>query len=630
MQQAYKTIFRIIYENKYIFCCFFIINVIRSGLEILFPYFSKLQIDQLENRYTSFFNIFYVNPELIFALIVFIIIVSNVFKSVFSIISGLLYSKINYDCSVKIEKDFYERVEKFDVGFMQNPRNRRIANNSIDMLFMTRNLLDFSSEQIGIIISILGILPVIAYFSPSIFLVILITGAIQIIIIKARTKKDKILNIIEGKISSHLWELRNLIFYEFHNIANIDSSNYVINKYWELRKKEYLLEMKSYKIREKYSVAGLVSQNFSYMFIAIFVGHEVMTGNSTIGTFTMLMLYAGNVQNVFEDIARTVSNLSSMAIQFHKVDFFMNLKPRLKLNLIKNIKQPILGNIIFNNASFNYPSFLKEEKEYIKSIIKEEKKIKKKKGSGWEFDDISEWKNILKEKERKMPLVLKKINIEFKANEITALVGRNGSGKTTLANLIIRNYDPIKGNISIGGINLVNLDPHYIKKYVSIIPQRPFLLESFSVRENVYFDNKNKKIDNLIWDIFERLDLKKDIEKLPKKLDSIIGDDIQFSGGQSQLLSIARVLIQNRPIIIFDEGTSQLDAEHEAKIINILNDVKFGKTIIVITHRMTTARKSDTIYVIDDGRIVENGRHDVLVKRSDGLYKKFWDLQVVN
>ncbi|MBW6441253.1 ABC transporter ATP-binding protein/permease, partial [Patescibacteria group bacterium] len=90
-----------------------------------------------------------------------------------------------------------------------------------------------------------------------------------------------------------------------------------------------------------------------------------------------------------------------------------------------------------------------------------------------------------------------------------------------------------------------------------------------------------------------------------------------------------RVLIQDRPIIIFDEGTNQLDAEHETKIVDILSGLKEEKTIIIITHRMTTARKADQIYVIDGGEIIEKGKHEKLLKKKNSLYKKFWNLQVI-
>ncbi|MDF1497953.1 MAG: ABC transporter ATP-binding protein [Patescibacteria group bacterium] len=608
---------------------FLVIGVIQSGLVLLIPYFSKLQVDQLENKYSDFFGVFSSSPEFIFVLIVFLSVIVNLLEKIFASISSVYNKKIDYNCSVKLEKELYNCIEKFDAGFMKNPRNRRIVNSSIDVTYLVGRLLSFASSQINITVAVFGILPIVAYFSPSIFIVLLFSGVVQIIIINSRTKKDIMLNVVKERKLSRFWELQNLIFYELQNITNIDSDNFVMKKYWGLRETRYNLEKKEEEIYGKYSILESLAQNFAYIFTALFAGFQVTNGNITIGSFIMLILYISLLQGVFRDISSVIPDLNSILIKFHKLEFFMNLKPRLKLDKIKNINYPVYGDILFENIDFSYPNFYKEEREYIKSIVRKEENLQKKSSFVWEFGDLSEWKQILSKKGGKMPIVLKKIGIKFKKGEITAIVGRNGSGKTTLVNLITRNYDPKRGNILIGNNKLINIEPKYVKKYISIIPQEPFMLESFSIRENISFGEFEKDIDEKIWKIFEVLDLKNEIEKLPKKLDAIIGDDVQFSGGQLQLLSIARVLIQNRSIIIFDEGTNQLDAEHEAKIVDILKKLKKEKTIIIITHRMTTARKADQIYVIDGGEIIEEGNHQKLIKKKKGLYKKFWDLQVV-
>ena len=629
MNQQYKLITKIISQNKILFAMFFVFSALQSGLLLLVPYFSKLQIDQLENQFGDFFGVFHTRPEIIFAIIVFLAVLANLLERIFGIFSSIYNRKINYICSVKIEKELYDRIEKFDVGFMQNPRNRRIVNSSMDLTYIIQRLADFISSQFRTIITVFGILPIMAYFSLEIFAVAVFFGIIQIMIIKTRTKKDVLLNLAEDRTMSRFWQLQNLIFYQLQNIANIDDSNFVMRKYWDLRKRKYETRMKIEKLYERYSILELVSQNFTYAFTAIFAGYQVATGSLTIGSFAMLLLYTASLQGVFNEISSALPDWKTMSIQFHKLGFFLNLKTRLNLNSIKDITGSIKGEIIFENVSFSYPNFYKEEKEYIKSIITKEEELKKKATGDWYIEDLAEWEEIISKQYKQMPQVLKKVNCVFEKGKITALVGRNGSGKTTLSNLITRNYDPRSGSIKIGDYNLLNIEPKHLKKYISIIPQEPFLLESFSIRENISFGKFNKDTDKKIWELLEILDLKKDIKKLPKKLDSIIGDDVQFSGGQSQLLSIARVLIQDRPIVIFDEGTNQLDAEHEARIMDILKELKKEKTIIMITHRMTTARKADKIYVIDKGEVIETGKHQELIKKKKGLYKKFWDLQVI-
>ncbi|MCK5475354.1 MAG: ABC transporter ATP-binding protein [Candidatus Pacebacteria bacterium] len=616
-------------QNKILFAIFFVFSAFQAGLFLLIPYFSKLQIDQLEDRSGNLFGIFYTSPEIIFVIIIFLAVLANLLERLTGIFSSIYNRKINYICSIKIEKELYDRIEKFDVGFMQNPRNRRIVNSSLNLTYIIQRLADFISSQFRTIITVFGILPIMAYFSLEIFAVAVFFGIVQIMIIRARTKKDVLLALAEDRTMSKFWQLQNLIFYQLQNIANIDDSNFIMEKYWNLRKKKYEIRMKIENLYEKYSILEVVSQNFTYAFTAIFAGYQVTAGNLTIGSFTMLLLYTASLQSVFNEISSVIPDWKIISVQFHKLGFFLNLKTRLNLNSIKNIDDSIEGEIVLKNVSFSYPNFYKQEKEYIKSIIEKEEKLKKKAVGSWYIEDLAEWEEIISKQHKKMPQVLKEVNCVLEKGKITALVGRNGSGKTTLVNMITRNYDPKEGNIKIGNNELLNIEPKYLKKFISIIPQEPFLLESFSIRENISFGRSDKNTDKKIWELLKILDLEKDIKKLPKKLNSIIGDDVQFSGGQSQLLSIARVLMQDRPIVVFDEGTNQLDAEHEAKIMDILKGLKKEKTIIMITHRMTTARKADKIYVIDKGKIVETGKHQELIKKKRGLYKKFWDLQVV-
>ena len=629
MNQQCKLISRIISQNKILFAIFFVFSAFQAGLFLLIPYFSKLQIDQLEDQSGDLFGIFYTSPEIIFVIIIFLAILANLLERLTGIFSNIYNRKINYICSIKIEKELYDRIEKFDVGFMQNPRNRRIVNSSLDITYIIQRLADFISSQFRTIITIFGVLPIMAYFSLEIFAVAIFFGVVQIVIIRARTKKDVLLVLAEDRTMSKFWQLQNLIFYQLQNIANIDDSNFIMEKYWNLRKKKYEIRMKIENLYERYSILEVVSQNFTYAFTAIFAGYQVTAGNLTIGSFTMLLLYTASLQSVFNEISSVIPDWKIISVQFHKLGFFLNLKTRLNLNSIKNITDPVKGEIVLKNVSFSYPNFYKQEKEYIKSIIVKEEKLKKKAVGNWYIEDLAEWEEIISKQHKKMPQVLKKVNCVLEKGKITALVGRNGSGKTTLVNMITRNYDPKEGSIEIGDNKLLNIEPKYLKKFISIIPQEPFLLESFSICENISFGRSDKNTNKKIWELLKILDLEKDIKKLPKKLNSIIGDDVQFSGGQSQLLSIARVLMQDRPIVIFDEGTNQLDAEHEAKIMDILKGLKKEKTIIMITHRMTTARKADKIYVLDEGKIVEIGKHQELIKKKKGLYKKFWDLQVV-
>lgn len=131
MNQQYRIVSNIISQNKFAFFIFFLISVIQSGMALLVPYLSKFQIDQLESQHRNFFGVFHSGPVVIFTFIIIITVAVNLLNKIFSTASNIFKEKIDYGCSIKLEKEIYDRIERFDAGFMQNPRNRRIVNGSI-------------------------------------------------------------------------------------------------------------------------------------------------------------------------------------------------------------------------------------------------------------------------------------------------------------------------------------------------------------------------------------------------------------------------------------------------------------------------------------------------------------------
>lgn len=631
MKQEYNLILKIMFQNKALFVAFFIINIVQGGFAVLFPYFSKLQVDQLESKNPDFFSGISASPEIIFAGIVVIAALTIILENIFDIISDIVKERASFVGSMKTEKELYDHIEKFDASFMQNPRNRRIVNSSLDLIFMVYRFFVLVSQQSKALIGLVIILPIVAYYDPAVFGILLVGSMVQLAIRQIWIKKHVLFNFARERQDSKFWQLQNLIFYELHNIKNTDSSDFIMKKYWDLRREKYRLEIEAVKLYGKTTLTEIMIQNVTYVIVALIVGFQVIAGVQTIGSFVMLVQYVAYLKGSFADISSAMSDFTMISIQFQKLGFFMNLKPRINLDRTRKIKGPISGDVVVRDVNFRYPSFYKEEREYIRSIIKKEEKLKKINVVMWQFaDDLANWKEIFSKSPRAMPLVLKKVSCIFRKGEITALVGRNGSGKTTLINLITKNYDPVSGKMRIGEHDVANIRPDFLKKHVSVIPQEPFLLESFSIRDNIAFGERSRSVEKRIWELLEVFGIDETIRKLPRKLDTIVGDEVQFSQGQKQLLSVVRVLIQDRPIIIFDEGTNQLDAEHEAMLMNVLNEHKRDKVVIIITHKMTTVRKADSIYVIDKGIISEHGTHKELLEQKESLYRKFWDLQVVD
>ena len=222
--------------------------------------------------------------------------------------------------------------------------------------------------------------------------------------------------------------------------------------------------------------------------------------------------------------------------------------------------------------------------------------------------------------------VLKDINININGGKMTALVGHSGSGKSTLLNLIPRIYDPTSGQILVDDQIIKNINLSSLRKEISIVDQNTTLFDD-SVFNNIKYAKPNASND----EVYKAAEMSMCIEfinNLEKKFETIIGENgVKLSGGEKQRLSIARAFLKNSKIILLDEATSSLDSETEEKIQKALNKLTSNKTTIVIAHRLSTILNSDTIYVLDKGSVVAQGKHDELLN-SSSIYKNFYNKQI--
>ena len=218
--------------------------------------------------------------------------------------------------------------------------------------------------------------------------------------------------------------------------------------------------------------------------------------------------------------------------------------------------------------------------------------------------------------------VLNHISFTAKQGEITALVGLSGSGKSTISLLIPRFFDPDEGHITIGHVDLKQMNSDYLLSLVSFVFQDVFLFKQ-SVINNIRIGKPDATIDEVIA-IAKVAQCHEFIEKLANGYDSIIGSDgIHLSGGEMQRLAIARALLKNSPILILDEATAFADPENESKIQLAMKALMKNKTVIMIAHRLSTIKDADKIIVLDKGNIAESGTHEQLFSNK-GTYYKMW------
>lgn len=230
--------------------------------------------------------------------------------------------------------------------------------------------------------------------------------------------------------------------------------------------------------------------------------------------------------------------------------------------------------------------------------------------------------------------VLRNVDLEISHGEKIGIAGLNGAGKTTLIKLLCRIYDPSEGRITLNGVDIRRIPYRVYRAHIGIVLQ-DFTLFSYSVRENIMFDSASRETacrdEERMWDSIEKSGLTEKIKKLPKGADTYVyknldREGVEFSGGEGQKLAMARAIFKKADLLLLDEPTSALDPMAEYEFFSRLNDISEGRTSLFISHRLSSTRLCDKIYVIADSRIAESGTHESLMARG-GIYAKMFRMQ---
>ncbi len=228
--------------------------------------------------------------------------------------------------------------------------------------------------------------------------------------------------------------------------------------------------------------------------------------------------------------------------------------------------------------------------------------------------------------QRKDMTVINDISFSAKSGEKIALVGSSGAGKSTIASLLQGFYTPTKGSIEIDDKNMRDIELNHLRRHMALVPQE-VLLFGGSIKENIAFGRPDATEEEIIA-AAKQANALQFIESFPEGMDTEVGDrGIQLSGGQKQRIAIARAILKNPTILILDEATSALDSESERLVQEALETLMEGRTSFIIAHRLSTIRKADKILVLENGRIIEEGTHEELAEKENGVYANLSSLQ---
>ncbi|MDD5836256.1 MAG: ABC transporter ATP-binding protein [bacterium] len=380
-----------------------------------------------------------------------------------------------------------------------------------------------------------------------------------------------------GKINGHIEEI-----YSGHNVVDCYNAKEDVTKDFD----ELNERLKDCNKKSQF-LSGLMQPmmgfigNFGYVMVCIVGALLTMNGHITFGVIVAFMIYVRLFTNPLSQIAQAMTSLQTTAAASERVFEFLDeqeMKSEADKTKVLN-KNDVKGNIEFKNVKFGY--------------------------------DESR-------------LIIKNFSAVAKPGEKIAIVGPTGAGKTTMVNLLMKFYEINSGDILIDGVSTKDLTRENIHDLFVMVLQDTWLFDG-TIRDNIKF-NKSDVTDDEIWAACKTVGVDHFIKTLPGGLDCVIGENDSISGGQKQLLTIARGMIENAPFLILDEATSNVDTRTEELVQKAMDKLMEGRTSFIIAHRLSTIKNANLILVMNEGNIIEQGTHDELMAKN-GFYAELYNSQ---
>jgi len=573
MIKVLKIFYSFVTKKKLLFLLVLTIIVLSSIVNSITPYFYKIFVDEIPS-----FNY----QHLIYILLIYtgVRMLGTYLNALSFGIGDLILKESAADARISV----FKHIQDLDLAFHVNK-----STGSLISIFKRGDGAFFNFYHhihfriLDIVVSFFVMLFFFTKLDPWIGVITVCSFLVSLIaarfVISFNIKTREKFNDEEDRVSAILVD----------NMINFETVKLFSKEYWELNRLKKAFEV----WKEKLWTHGLSFRAFDIslgtiidisVFLSLYAALKFAVNKSmSLGDFVLII---GFINFFYPKVFELVWGFREIAKSYADIQKYFGI-----FNYEVEVKDPekplrpsnISGEIIFKNISFSYKDGQKN--------------------------------------------ALHNFDLKIKDGESVAFVGRSGSGKTTLIKLLMRFYDPEKGQVLIGGIDIRKITKSDLRSYMGVVPQEPILFDN-TIAYNIGYGDPTAsqkgiraaaKIANI--DSF--------IESLPKKYNTNVGErGIKLSGGQKQRLAIARMVLSNPKIIIFDEATSQLDSESESLIQEALWKSSKNKTTLIIAHRLSTVMRADKIIVMEKGKIVESGSHKLLLNQKNSLYSHFWDLQI--
>ena len=484
---------------------------------------------------------------------------------------------ISYDLRLTI----YAHIQKLSLAFHDNKRTGDLISRVTDDIEAIQSFI--MNGLLGVLINamtLVGMIAVMFWLNWKFTLIALSVVPILFVVVYSYTRRIKKaareVRKKEGEITSVVQEVLSSI----RVVKAFAREDYEVRRLEQDSLEAVDIAMRARTLKAKLTpLVGIVVAVGTGL-VLWFGARLVMSGSLTAGSLVVFILYLGKMYKPMQEISKMTDTYSKAAVGYERLQEVLETELEIK-DLPKAKRAPkFRGEIEFEQVSFSY-------------------------------NPDSQ--------------TLKDVSFKIETGHVSALVGPTGAGKTSIISLLARFYDPEKGVIKIDGTDIKTFQQKSLRQQMSFVLQDTVLFHA-PVWQNIAYGNPGSSRSEII-KAAEMANAAEFIERLPERYDTIIGErGMTLSGGQRQRIAIARAVIRNTPILLLDEPTSGLDSASEKLVFEALDRLMQGRTVVVIAHRLSTIQRADVIFVVDNGEIVERGKHEELMTLN-GVYAELHNLQ---
>lgn len=513
----------------------------------------------------------------------FWLVVIYVLSGIFGYLQNFIMAGVSQKITFRMREQLSKKIAKLPINYFDKRKTGDIVSivtNDIEKvsesLSQSLNTVIYSS------ISLIGVSAMMISISWQISLVAFGSAILSIVLIgfitKFSQKYFKELQAATGKINGHAEEMMSS--HEIIKAYNGEENS--ISKFKNINAEMYRASWRSQFFGGLiYPVMGFVG-NLSTLLTAIFGGIRAINGQLSLGDLSSLLTYISRFNQPITEVANSMAAIQSTLAASERVFEFLDAREEKHSKEYLNLPEEIRGAVEFKNVNFSY---------------------------------------------KKNKPVIKNFSAKIPANSTVAIVGPTGAGKTTLVNLLMRFYDIDSGQIKIDGVDTSKLHRKDVRSLFGMVLQDTWLF-SGTIAENLAYGKKDATREQIVT-AAKAAHADHFIRTLPDGYDTTLSEDIDnISAGEKQLLTIARAILADLPMLILDEATSSVDTRTEAAIQSAMDNLTSGRTSFVIAHRLSTIKNADLILVMEKGNIVEQGSHTELLA-LDGAYAKLYNSQFV-